>query len=97
MYGFKQSFVLRGLSEECKRATLKTLSTGRCVVVSRYEDDRDSAVICGELLLLFQGAHPGKNADRESNNPACARDKTQGTPLQKRKSPTQSQQILIGA
>src|SRR5260370_19683044 len=48
------------LASECKRATLKSLSTGRCVVVSRYDDDRDSAVICGELLLQFKAGHPGQ-------------------------------------
>ena len=36
------------------------LSTERWILVSRYEDDRDSAVIRVELLLQFQAAHPGQ-------------------------------------
>jgi hypothetical protein len=60
MYGFKQGFIVKGLSAECKRATLESLSTGRWVVVSWYEDDRDSAVICGELLLQLKAVHPGQ-------------------------------------
>jgi hypothetical protein len=60
MYGFKQSFIFERLPEECKCTTLKSLSTERWVVVSRYENDRDSALIRGELLLQFQAAHPGQ-------------------------------------
>jgi hypothetical protein len=33
MFGFKQSFIVKGLPEKCKRATLKSLSAGRWVVV----------------------------------------------------------------
>jgi hypothetical protein len=82
MYGFNRSFIVKRFFEECRRTTLKSLSAGRWVVVSGYEDDRDSAVIRGELLPQFQAAHPGQ-ADRASNNPACVRDKTEGTLLQR--------------
>jgi len=50
-YGFKESFVTNGLSEECKRTTLKSLSAEDWVVVSRYEDDRHAALNRGQLLL----------------------------------------------
>src|SRR5260370_36754103 len=64
MYGFKQSLIVTGLSEECKRATLKRLSTGRWVVVSRYEDDQDSAAMCGELFLQFKAVRPAQTRSR---------------------------------
>jgi hypothetical protein len=60
MYSFTQIFILERLSEECRRITLRSLSAGRWIVVSGYEDDWDSAVIRGELLLQFQPAHPGQ-------------------------------------
>jgi hypothetical protein len=60
MYGFKQSFIVKRLSEECRRTNLKSLSAGRWIVVSGYEDDWDSTVIRGELLLQFQPDHPGQ-------------------------------------
>jgi hypothetical protein len=60
MYGFKQIFIVKRLSEECRRTTLRSLSAGRWIVVRGYEDDWDSAVIRSELLLHFQPAHPGQ-------------------------------------
>jgi hypothetical protein len=68
MNGFKQSFIVKWVSEECRRTTLKSLPAGRWIVVSGYADDWDSAVIRGELLLQFQPAHPGQPQVENQNN-----------------------------
>src|SRR5215471_17192399 len=52
----------------------EALSTRRWGVVSRYDDDRDPAVICGELLLQFKAVHPGQTQiETQTIRPAFAR------------------------
>ena len=46
-----------------------------------------------QVVAAVQGRLSRANVDRGSTNPACVGDKTEGTPLQKRNSPTQSQHI----
>jgi hypothetical protein len=93
MYGFKQSFIVKRLSEECRRTTLKSLSAGRWIVVSGYEDDWDSAVTRGELLLQFQAAHAGQTQIENQTIRLAFATRPKELPRQKRKSLTQSQQI----